>query len=704
MNFSKYIKLFILQFFLCIVCFAQREKIDSLKKVLTSLKDTARIDCFNNLSLGYVQLEKKDSANYFAMLAYQQSNQVNYLHGMAIALARKARIVKHFDNDCAASEKLVRASLNYFNSTGNKEGINGAYHEMIYALQCQSRFEEAAEYNMKQLEFYKYKGNNEGIFNVLKSMSALYKEAGNYEKSFYYIQQCRQYARENNNLYWLQCALFGLGGLFMKIDDYHSAVTNYRQAFEMDNPQFEKNRIDEEWDIWIKMEYAEIFSHLGQFDSAWHYFELYKPATVEDRYYRIYLVSTGEYYFLQKKYEQALQNFLQGLNFHKKLNDRNEIQRSIIFAAQTYLALEQYDSAMHYGKEALNIAYTTKAKQIIRDACKVIYTVFDWRKQKDSANIYFREYSAERNFVANDQVKTKLAVSNYEQKIELLDTENQLKEQKLRQAAQQKNFLIVGILAITLMAIIVFRIVMLKRRNEKLRLEHTLQLQKLESEKTKSELQQQATELEMQALRAQMNPHFIFNSLNSINRFILQNNKALASEYLTKFSRLVRLILQNSQSALITLESELESLQLYLELEAVRFDHHFEFNIKVDNELETDIVKVPPLIIQPYAENAIWHGLMHKEEKGNLEIELFQEDDFLFCKITDDGVGRKKATEIKSKSAATHKSMGMQITASRIEMLQQKKQLENYIKITDLVLADGSAGGTEVILKIPITQ
>ena len=166
----------------------------------------------------------------------------------------------------------------------------------------------------------------------------------------------------------------------------------------------------------------------------------------------------------------------------------------------------------------------------------------------------------------------------------------------------------------------------------------------------------------------------------------------------------MRLILQNSQSALIPLESELESLQLYLELEAVRFDHHFEFNIKVDDELETDIIKVPPLIIQPYAENAIWHGLMHKEEKGHLEIELFQEDDLLCCKITDDGVGRKKAAELKNKSSSTHKSMGMQITANRIEMLKQKKQLDTYIKITDLVLPDGSAGGTEVILKIPIMQ
>ena len=194
------------------------------------------------------------------------------------------------------------------------------------------------------------------------------------------------------------------------------------------------------------------------------------------------------------------------------------------------------------------------------------------------------------------------------------------------------------------------RNIILNRRNEKQQMEHEMKIQKLESARTHAELHQQATELEMQALRAQMNPHFIFNSLNSINRFILQNNKAQASEYLTKFSRLVRLILQNSQAALISLESELESLRLYLELEAVRFDHHFEFKISVENDLDISALKVPPLIIQPYAENAIWHGLMHKEERGHLEIRIFQQQEILCCRINDDGIGRKKAAELKSKS------------------------------------------------------
>jgi len=227
------------------------------------------------------------------------------------------------------------------------------------------------------------------------------------------------------------------------------------------------------------------------------------------------------------------------------------------------------------------------------------------------------------------------------------------------------------------------------------------QLQRSEKEKQFAELQQQKIQLEMQALRAQMNPHFIFNSLSSINMFILENNKLQASEYLSKFSRLVRLILQNSQEAFIPLDRELEALRLYLELESLRFEQRFEYKISVNDEVDTTMVKVPPLIIQPYAENAIWHGLMHKKEKGHLEIELYQKEKLLFCKIADDGVGRKRAAELNTKSSLTYKSMGMRITADRIAILQQQEQNKTFISVKDLVLPDGRPAGTEVLIKVP---
>jgi LytS/YehU family sensor histidine kinase len=244
---------------------------------------------------------------------------------------------------------------------------------------------------------------------------------------------------------------------------------------------------------------------------------------------------------------------------------------------------------------------------------------------------------------------------------------------------------------------------MLKRKNEAQKreiAENELHIQKLESKKKEDTLKQQASELEMQALRAQMNPHFIFNSLNSINRFILKKQSSEATEYLTKFSRLIRMILNSSASASVSLAEDLEALQLYLELESLRFDNQFSYKIECNPDVDTEFIHVPPMLLQPFVENAIWHGLMNKEGEGNLWININQEGSTLICTIIDDGIGRQRAAELKSKSSK-HKSMGMNITESRIAMLQRMNE-NKPVEIKDLVDADGSAAGTEVIIKIPV--
>ena len=194
-----------------------------------------------------------------------------------------------------------------------------------------------------------------------------------------------------------------------------------------------------------------------------------------------------------------------------------------------------------------------------------------------------------------------------------------------------KKILISGLVGFTLLGIILFRNLSLKRRNEK-----------LQNVTKQTALEKRATELEMQTLRTQMSPHFIFNSLNSINHFILQSDNVQASEYLAKFSRLIRLILQNSSAPFISLESELEALQLYLELEAVRFNHHFQYNINLEEGIDPSHVKVPPIIIQPYAENAIWHGLMQKEDRGKLDIKFFHATENCFVRLQMMGLAGKR--------------------------------------------------------------
>lgn len=227
--------------------------------------------------------------------------------------------------------------------------------------------------------------------------------------------------------------------------------------------------------------------------------------------------------------------------------------------------------------------------------------------------------------------------------------------------------------------------------------------EKRRAEKNLMDTRQKMTEVEMQALRAQMNPHFIFNCLNSINRYIVKSDQATASLYLTRFAKLIRLILDNSNSKNVILSNELEALKLYIEMEALRFDKKFIYHITVDDNLNIDSVELPPLIIQPYVENAIWHGLLHRDQDGMLDIHLrLIKENILECIIEDNGVGRARARELRSKSATSRKSLGMKLTEDRLQLLNKHAELNAGIDILDLQHPDGTPAGTRVILTIPI--
>jgi len=488
------------------------------------------------------------------------------------------------------------------------------------------------------------------------------------------------------------------------IEDFKTALVYDRQKYQIIKPHYYGDLMGS----------AELFSLNHQFDSAKYYYQFIDTSN-DLRALRMYLVSVGEYYFLQGKYDKALPNFLRGLSYHKQVNDRNQVMGTLVKLAKTYDSVHDYASAFKYAHEALAIAQQTGARQFIRDCYQILYSVYDYWKQTDSALSYHEKYVAIKDSITSTQVAAKLVAYNFDQKMELLNKEKQIQQVELQKQSLLKNILVAAIIILLLLAAIIFRNIILKRRNEKQQLEHKLELQQLESERKEESLKHQATELEMQVLRAQMNPHFIFNSLNSINRFILKKQSSEATEYLTKFSRLIRMILNSSANTSVSLAEDLEALQLYLELERLRCEEKFSFKIKFDPDLDIDFLQVPPMLLQPFVENAIWHGLMNlpdrqaglptdqagKESEGHLSINIQQENSTLICIITDDGIGRKKAAELKNKSGK-HKSMGMKITESRIAMMQKMNSDGKSIEIKDLVCPDGSAAGTEVVLKIPL--
>lgn len=222
-------------------------------------------------------------------------------------------------------------------------------------------------------------------------------------------------------------------------------------------------------------------------------------------------------------------------------------------------------------------------------------------------------------------------------------------------------------------------------------------------EKLKLSFQKQIAETEMKALRAQMNPHFIFNSLNSIQKYILKNEHFEASQYLTKFSRLIRLILDHSNQNTVLLSSELEMLKLYIEMESLRFDNKFDYAITTGDNLQPDTAEIPSMLIQPYVENAIWHGLLHKETKGKLILSFSKDEgNKLLVTVEDNGIGREKAAELKSKQVLKKKSYGMQITEDRIAIINRIQNIHATAEVIDLIDGDGKATGTRVVLHIPL--
>jgi ligand-binding sensor domain-containing protein len=208
-------------------------------------------------------------------------------------------------------------------------------------------------------------------------------------------------------------------------------------------------------------------------------------------------------------------------------------------------------------------------------------------------------------------------------------------------------------------------------------------------------------ELEVQALRAQMNPHFIFNCLSSINHFVLKNETEAASDYLTKFSKLIRTVLNNSKKSLVSLEEELEMLRLYLDMEKLRFNHVFNYGIYLDKGVDPAGIFIPPLLFQPFAENAVWHGLMHKKDPGRLDIHLKIEHNMLICIIEDNGVGRSFSLSQESPYVKKGKSMGIQITRDRLALINGDSGTERSdFVIHDLYDEVGQAAGTKVILSV----
>ena len=658
-------------------------RINKLKEELPFRQGNGRLDCLNSLSEEYwwAPRPNPDSIYSYASRANIESIQNNYLPGLTRSILNLG-VSEIYRRNYPAAESYLRQSIMMSGNIHDDNSMGWSYIYLGWVFFLKNEYVNADDSYKKATAYFQKKGEDEVRGKLCGYKSILYTAMGDYEKGFEYCRMSLQIRKKMNDHICIILSYNTLGNLYKAAGDFETALDCYHQCL-----QYAKEH-NIYWDE--NEQIGTIYCSLNKFDSSFYYLKQSLHSYPKDP---IIWKSVSETYLAHKEYDSSLKISLILINAFKNSDDKFHLMSSLLNAGKAYAEMNKDITALKFTSEGVFLAQQAGARTSMIDGYQLLSKIYYHFGKVDSAFHYLSKYSILKDSVLTKKFFSRLneykSAAENEGKLAqmaLLDKDNKIKEQQIEQKSLLNTILIGSILTFTILSLIIFRNIYLKRKNEK-----------LQNKRAQTELQQQV-------LRAQMNPHFIFNSLNSINRFILQNNKSQASEYLTKFSRLVRLILQNSEAPLIPLENEIESLNLYLELEALRFDHHFEYEIYVNDNLQTGNLQVPPLFIQPFVENAIWHGLMHKEEKGHLKIELIQKDDMLCCKVTDDGIGRKNALALKDKSTSNYKSMGMRITEERIALLQNRNKSETYIQVTDLILPDGRTGGTEVLLKIPIIR
>jgi tetratricopeptide (TPR) repeat protein len=595
-----------------------------------------------------------------------------------------------FRKNFRSAEKYLRESLGMYEALQSDFGLGWCYVWLGQSLYSQDNFEEALACQKKSIFFLEKLGDWEGEGKAWAWIGITYATLGNYDSSFYYCSKSLHVRQKMSDHACVVLSYINMGQLYNAAGSFADAMDYYNQGIR----------------------YADIH-HLNQFTISWTYFDLvgsiYRQRNNPDSSYIILQkslhidstnemarISFGETLLMKNQYDSALKIFLKPVGDFRKGNDKWDLMRVLMFASKAYMGKGNDKTALSYALETYSIAKKAQATQFILEDCLLLSKLYYQIHSYDSAYLFGQKFASLKDSIVNNQFLWKL--SNYKKtadfknkmdQLAMLDNENKIKEVKLKQEAKQKWILLACFLIAVPSGIILYKNLALKRKNEK-----------LESRGKQTELQRHVTDLEMQALRAQMNPHFIFNCLSSINRFILKNETEAASNYLTKFSRLIRTVLTNSKKSFISLEDELEMLRLYLEMEKLRFKDSFDYSITFINSIDDGNVFVPPLLLQPFAENAIWHGLMHKEGQGKLEFELRIDEKVLTCARTDNGVGRKKAAALKSKSVEKQKSLGLQITKERLALLNEQFASETFFNIDDLVDKEGKSSGTRVTLKM----
>lgn len=581
------------------------------------------------------------------------------------------------------AKKYILQSAAIDEKRKDTNGIAGSYINIGNILAEEGKYIESNTYYLKAQNLKEKLKDELGIAMCLQNIGTNYLEQGNYPKALEYFKRVQyHYEKSGNSTYEAMC-LLEIGSIYEKQEKYDKAFSIYHEVFDMNKGL--KNKVVE-GRVYDQM--GGVFLKKKEYDKALNYISkaLVINRSINDlKGVSANLNNIGEIYISKRKFSEAINSFEEA----KKINEVNNLSlglsQSYIGIAKVHYEQGNYSKALNAATSAQSIADESNLLAEQRDASEILSKIYAKMRRFDKAHAYHQLFKQYSDSLFNKERLEQIAQIEYDYKFQKEKDVFDDKEKKLnykvestsKDLERSQNRLLWGLVSFLVVLLIATLVIFQMRiRNVKTKSENSL--------------------LEQKLLRSQMTPHFIFNSLSVLQGMILNKEELKASNYLSKFSRLLRITLENSREKMTALTQELLALEHYVVLQNMESEKPFDYRVDIAENIKTDDIMIPPMLIQPFIENAIEHGFKTINEDKKIELMIYLKDNDLYCIIKDNGLG-VEAT--KSDSSNTKKSLATSITKERIQLLSKEIKSAGSIVITDRKLSQEQ--GTIVTLVIP---
>lgn len=593
------------------------------------------------------------------------------------------KTLRPFKRDTSAlNEVLVKA-----NKADYQDGVCYVLNQKGAAYRNLSVFKRAISLHQEALKIATEIKNKELEVFSLNMLGVVYRRTDAIKTALDYNQRALEVAESIENPSFhikrnINMALNSIGNLYQTLGQYDLAISQFERALELEG------QLENKLGLAINNEnIGDCLEHKGDLTGALVQYQ--KALALNEEIHNTYgkvICKNGiaQIYLKREKPQEALDLLSQLIEPISKIKDKFIWSTIIMNTGWAHMALGDLEAAEREMQKGLKMASENTLPRQVIYAQRLLSQLETKKGNYQKALEYYKEAEKFDNELINDRNLQYIndLILRYEaekrnNEISNLANENELVKLRLR---RNQTTILVSALVIGLVGTILF---IMYRQYQ-------------------SNYEKRVMGLEQNMLRSQMNPHFLFNSLNSIKLYIINNDKKNAVHYLNKFSKLVRRILDGSSLKETSLAEELETVELYLNIENIRFSEGITYAIKVDDGINPENVKIPSLVLQPFLENAIWHGLSSKEGEKNIWLNIAKKDDIhMLISIIDNGVGRAASEKIKENRVLKRKSVGIDITKERLANFAKDYQYGFDVEIIDLYDDDGHPKGTKVVLEIP---